>query len=122
MKIKILLIIFLPFKKQNALRARLRPLKASGCPDSPSIVPEVGCRALIALVSYVEWLLGAEGASVSLTGQGVSRTGGLIPGPASRTGGLASWELDEHGAIETQTLVGYVCMRVSKSVVDGRGV
>ena len=52
----------------------------------------------------------------------MSRTGGFIPGPASRTEGLASWELDEHGAIDTQTLVGYVCMRVSKSVVDGRGV
>ncbi len=36
--------------------------------------------------------------------------------------GLASWESDGHGAIDTQTLVGYVCMGVSKSVVDGRGV
>ncbi len=40
---------------------------------APSIVPVVGCRALIAPVSYVQWLLEAVGASVSLTGQGVSR-------------------------------------------------
>ena len=52
----------------------------------------------------------------------MSRTGGLIPGPAIRTEGLASWESDGHGAIDTQTLVGYVCMEVSKSVVDDRGV
>jgi len=72
LKIKILLIIFLPFKKQNALRARLRPLKASGCPDSPSIVPEVGYRALIAPVSYFQWLQEAgRGLSIPHRARGV---------------------------------------------------
>jgi len=68
LKIKILLIIFLPFKKQNALRARLRPLKESGCPDSPSIVPEVGEELCLPRV---------HGRIVSPTGQGVSSTSSI---------------------------------------------
>jgi len=84
LKIKILLIIFLPFKKQNALRARLRPLKASGCPDSPSIVPEVGCRALIAPFSYVQWLQEVVGGlSIAHGARGVKRWGLTSTTPVS---------------------------------------
>ena len=89
----------------------------------PLILPEVGVRPMIGSVFILPVVAGSRrGPKYFSWARGMSRTGGLIPRPASRTGGLASLELDGHGAIDTQTLVGYVCMGVSKSVVDDRGV
>ncbi len=43
---------------------------------APSIVPVVGCRALIAPVSYVQWLLGVVGGlNITYCGRGVKRRG-----------------------------------------------
>jgi hypothetical protein len=50
--------------------------------SAPSIVPEVGCRALIAPVSYVQWLLGAVGGlSIPHRARGVKRHGLLRCAP-----------------------------------------
>ena len=56
---------------------------------APSIVPVVAYEALIAPVSYVQWLLGDVGASVSPTGRGVSIVEVRSPPqPASGLSGL----------------------------------
>ncbi len=52
---------------QHQVGKAKRPLRPCSAQEGiwmsgePSIVPLVGCRALIALVSYVQWLLGAVG-------------------------------------------------------------
>ncbi len=65
--------------------------------SAPSIVPEVGCRALIAPVSYVQWLLGAVGGlSIPHRARGVKRHGLLrcapdgLPGIVQGAHGFAS--------------------------------
>ncbi len=49
-----------PLNKAKRPPGRAPPEKASELSYAPSIVPEVGCRALIAPVSYVQWLAGCR--------------------------------------------------------------
>ena len=49
------------YEKQNALPDHAPPKKASDFGIAPTIVPVEGCEALIAPVSYVQWLKEAVG-------------------------------------------------------------